>query len=118
VCEVLFDVRTTPAFTQSEVAEAIAAAVGGEVEVVSDRFHPTETPEGSRLLRAVLAVKPDAGPFASPTSSDWVFLREADGVKLGPGDSRLSHTPEERIELSEVEAGARLYADVAREYLR
>ncbi len=117
-CEARFDVRTTPAFTQAEVAAAIDAATDGDVEVISDRFHPTETPPGSRLLAAINRIRPGVVPFASPTSSDWVFLRETDTVKIGPGDSRLSHTPRERIEFLEVEAAARLYADVAREYLR
>jgi acetylornithine deacetylase len=69
------------------------------------------------LLPAILSARAGGRPFGSPTASDWVFLRDVDAVKLGPGDSRLSHTNEERISLAEVEQAARLYADVAREYL-
>jgi acetylornithine deacetylase len=116
-CSVVLDIRSTPAYSHEELRDLVAGAVGGEVEVLSDRLRPAETPPDSALLRAVRAARPAARPFGSPTTSDWVFLSEADTVKLGPGDSRLSHTKAERIELAEVTRGARLYADVAREYL-
>ncbi|MEW6335889.1 MAG: M20/M25/M40 family metallo-hydrolase [Acidobacteriota bacterium] len=116
-CEAVLDVRTTPAYTHEEVAAAVRACVGGVVEVMSERLVPAETPADSRLLRAVLDVAPEAVPFASPTCSDWVFLRHLDAVKLGPGESRVSHTADEWVALADVEAAARLYAAVAREYL-
>jgi acetylornithine deacetylase len=100
------------------VIAAVAGRIAGRVEVLSDRLVPAETPPGSRLLEAVRAVRPEARPFASPTCSDWVFLRHVDAIKLGPGDSRRSHTADEWIALDEVAAGVRLYADLAREYLR
>ena len=117
-CSAVLDIRTTPAYRHDEVVDAVTERVSGRVEVLSDRLVPAETPPGSRLLEAVRAVRPDASPFASPTCSDWVFLRHVDAVKLGPGDSRRSHTADEWISLVEVATGARLYADLAREYLR
>jgi acetylornithine deacetylase len=117
-CIATVDVRTTPAYTPDEVVDEIArAAPSAEVELVSRRFLPCETPPDSRLLSAILSARAGGRPFGSPTASDWVFLRDVDAVKLGPGDSRLSHTNEERISLAEVEQAVRLYADVAREYL-
>ncbi|GAB4224855.1 MAG: M20/M25/M40 family metallo-hydrolase [Acidobacteriota bacterium] len=118
VCEALLDVRTTPAHSHGEIVAALRAALPRtEVEVVSDRLRPVETPDGSRLLEAIRRVRPGCRPFASPTSSDWVFLADVDGVKLGPGDSRLSHTPDEAIALDEIDEAARLYAAIAGEYL-
>jgi acetylornithine deacetylase/succinyl-diaminopimelate desuccinylase-like protein len=38
-------------------------------------------------------------------------------VKLGPGDSRQSHTVDETVKLDEVRAGARLYTAIAKEVL-
>jgi acetylornithine deacetylase len=118
VAEALLDVRTTPAYTHEEIAAILRESFSGEVEIVSDRLRPAQTPDDSALLRSILAVEPKARPFASPTSSDWVFLRETDAVKLGPGDSTLSHRPDERIELVEVDEAAALYAAIAEEYLR
>jgi acetylornithine deacetylase len=117
-CTAMLDIRTTPAYEHAEITAAVRHLVAGEVVVYSDRLVPAETPAGSRLLRAILAVRPDAAPFASPTCSDWVFLRHLDAVKLGPGDSRRSHTADEWIELDELSEGAALYGAVAREVLR
>lgn len=117
-CSVVLDARTTPAYSHDEVVAAVAERVGGRVNVLSDRLVPAATPPGSRLLEAVRAVRPQARPFASPTCSDWVFLRHVDAVKLGPGDSRQSHAADEGIALDEVDAAARLYLDLAREVLR
>ena len=113
-CEAVLDIRTTPCYSHAELVGLVRSRVKGRVEIHSDRLVPAETPEDSRLLAAVLKARPSARSFASPTCSDWVFLRHVDALKLGPGDSRQSHTADEWIELAEVTAGARLYADVAR----
>lgn len=117
LCEATLDVRTTPAYSPDEIVERVAAAASGEIEVVSRRFLPCLTPDDSRLLPVVLDARPDAEPFVSPTASDWVFLREVDAVKLGPGDSTLSHTVDERISLDEVARARDLYAAIAARYL-
>jgi len=114
----MLDIRTTPAYEHAEVVAMIRDRVEARVEIYSDRLVPAETPADSRLLPAVMAACPGAVPFASPTCSDWVFLRHLDTVKLGPGDSRRSHTVDESIELAEVHAAAELYTALAREYLR
>ncbi len=92
--------------------------ISGRVEVISDRLVPAATPEGSALLAAVRRVRPEARPFASPTCSDWVFLRHLDAIKLGPGDSRRSHTADEWIDLDEVERASDLYLELATEVLK
>lgn len=117
LCEATLDVRTTPAYSPDEIVERVAAAISGEIEVVSRRFLPCATPDDSRLLPVVLDAAPDAEPFVSPTASDWVFLRDVDAVKLGPGDSTLSHTVDERIALDEVARARDLYAAIAAGYL-
>lgn len=117
-CEAVLDVRSTPAYSHAELVAAVRAHVKGEVEVLSDRLVPAQTPPDSRLLAALLAVRPGARPWPSPTCSDWVFLRDTDAIKLGPGDSKRSHTADEAIALADVEAAAALYLELAREYLR
>ncbi len=119
LCEALLDVRTTPAYEHDQILAALRATLReGEVTVASDRLRPAATPEGSALLAAFERVRPGAKRFGSPTCSDWTFLRGVDGLKLGPGDSRLSHTAHEAIPLDEIDAAAELYAAVAEEYLR
>jgi len=85
-CEAVLDVRTTPAWSHAELVEAIEAAVGATVEVISDRLVPAETPQSSALLAAIRRARPEVPEVTSPTCSDWVFLRATDAVKLGPGE--------------------------------
>lgn len=116
-CVCSLDVRTTPAYSHAELAARLRAFLAAEVELVSDRRIPMETPQDSALLAALRRVDPALDPVGSPTSSDWVWLGALDALKLGPGDSRLSHGPDERIALEEVERAAALLARLAREYL-
>lgn len=114
----VLDVRSTPAWTHAELAEGLRAALASEVVVTSDRLVPCETPPGSALLVACGSIRPAAARYGSPTCSDWVFVRHVDAVKCGPGTSRRSHTPDECVDLDQVSAARRFYADLAGEYLR
>jgi acetylornithine deacetylase len=117
-CWAMLDIRTTPAYEHAEVVAMLNEHLDARIEIYSDRLVPAETPADSRLLPAVVSAIPNARPFASPTCSDWVFLRHLDAVKLGPGDSQRSHTADEWIELDEVRAATRIYAATAKEYLK
>lgn len=117
VARAVLDVRTTPAWSHAELARALRRSLESEVVVTSDRLVPCETPSGSRLLAAARRVRPDARCFGSPTCSDWVFLRDRDAIKCGPGTSRNSHAPDEWVRLSEVSDARAFYARLALEYL-
>lgn len=117
VARAVLDVRTTPAWSHAELAEALRHALASEVVVTSDRLVPCETPPDSRLLAAARRVRPEARCFGSPTCSDWVFLRDRDAIKCGPGTSRNSHAPDEWVTVSEVSAAREFYARLALEYL-
>jgi acetylornithine deacetylase len=86
--------------------------------ITSSRLVPCETPAASRLLEVFRQVRPSIGTFGSPTCSDWVFVRQADAIKCGPGTSRRSHTPDEYVDLPEVSEARGFYAAVAKEYLK
>ncbi len=117
-CTATLDVRTTPAWSHREIVELLREHLAAEITVLSERLLPAETPPGSALLAALQRLRPHARPFGSPTASDWVWLRRVDALKLGPGDSRQSHRPDETIELAEVERAAELHTALALEYLR
>jgi len=117
VARAVLDVRSTPSWSHEELAEGLRQALTCEVVVTSDRLVPCETPAESALLAACAALRPESVRYGSPTCSDWVFLRHVDAVKCGPGTSRRSHTPDECVDLSQVSAAQRFYADLAREYL-
>lgn len=117
VAKAVLDVRSTPSWTHEELAAAIRGAVQSEVVVTSDRLVPCETPARSRLLSAAMNVRPHARTYGSPTCSDWVFLRHVDAVKCGPGTSKVSHTPDEWVDLAEVSAAREFYAALVKAYL-
>lgn len=117
VAKAILDVRSTPAWTHDELEAALRERLSCEVVVTSKRLVPCETPANSRLLAAAREVAPTATTYGSPTCSDWCFLRHLDAIKVGPGTSRRSHTPDESVDLAEVTAARAFYASVAERYL-
>lgn len=114
----VLDIRSTPAWPHPELAAALRERLAGDLVITSDRLVPCETPPHSRLLDAARRVRPGLATFGSPTCSDWVFVREADAFKCGPGTSRRSHTADEYVDLPEVEAARAFYSRLALEYLQ
>jgi acetylornithine deacetylase len=117
VARAVLDIRSTPDWTHEELAAALRESLSCDVIVTSRRLVPCETPPGSRLLATASRLRPDAAHYGSPTCSDWVFFRECDAIKCGPGTSRRSHTADEWVDLPEVTAARTFYADLVRAYL-
>ncbi|MEO6067613.1 MAG: M20/M25/M40 family metallo-hydrolase [Gemmatimonadota bacterium] len=113
----VLDIRSTPAWTHEELGAELKKHLRSEVIVTSERLVPCETPANSSLLASALRARPLAKTFGSPTCSDWVFVRDADAIKCGPGTSRRSHTPDEYVDLPEVTAAREFYARLVKEYL-
>ncbi|MGH7582532.1 MAG: M20 family metallopeptidase [Gemmatimonadales bacterium] len=111
------DVRSTPVWPHDELEHALRERLRSEVIVTSKRLVPCETPSGSRLLEAVRGVIGGTETYGSPTCSDWCYLRHLDAIKFGPGTSRLSHTPDESVDLGEVTRARALYGEIAARYL-
>jgi acetylornithine deacetylase len=117
VARAVIDVRSTPDWTHEELAEELRQALSSDVVVTSRRLVPCQTPAGSRLLATASRLRPDARHFGSPTCSDWVFFREFDAFKCGPGMSRRSHTADEYVDVPEVMAARAFYGELVRAYL-
>jgi len=117
VARAVLDIRSTPDWTHEELAQELRSALTCDVIVTSRRLVPCETPPGSRLLETASRLRPNATHFGSPTCSDWVFFRQCDAFKCGPGTSRRSHTADEYVDLPEVMAARGFYAELARAYL-
>ncbi len=118
MAKAVLDIRSTPAWSHQEIATTMRQTLAAEVIVASDRLVPCETPAGSRLLAVASRVRAQARHFGSPTCSDWVFLRDRDAFKCGPGTSRRSHTPDEYVDLPEVTEARRFYASLVEAYLQ
>ncbi|MBI3565937.1 MAG: M20/M25/M40 family metallo-hydrolase, partial [Elusimicrobia bacterium] len=115
-CKLVVDIRTTPDLSVDEIVARVKAAVESEVRVRSSRLGSVETDPAHAVVRAALAANPSAAPYGSPTLSDWVFLKGIPTVKVGPGDSKRSHTPDEYLEVAELEAGVAFYERMIRGY--
>jgi acetylornithine deacetylase len=114
----VLDIRSTPSWSHAELAARLHEELESEVIVTSDRLVPCESPPESALLAATARVRPGAVRFGSATCSDWVFVREVDAIKCGPGTSRRSHTPDEYVDLPEVTAARDFYCRLAEAYLQ
>lgn len=115
-CKLVVDIRTTPAESPDDIIAKVKAAVEGSIHIRSNRLHSVETDPSHRIVKAAMAANPSAKPYGSPTLSDWVFLKGIPTVKAGPGESRRSHTPDEYIEVAELEAGVLFYEKLIRSY--
>lgn len=114
-CEFWVDIRTTPAVSHAELVQRIRAALRCEVYVHSERLMPMETGAHEPIVQAATAAT-GLSPRGSPTMSDMVFLRGTPSVKIGPGESARSHTPDEFILPHELEQGANVYERLVRDY--
>ncbi len=114
-CEITVDIRSTPAYTHEEIVALLEEHLESDIAVHSGRYVPVGTPVGERIASICIEMS-EKTPFGSPTASDWIFLKDVPAVKIGPGESGLSHTPNEHIALSELDAAVRLYKRVIRRY--
>lgn len=110
------DVRTTPVYSPEEIVSLVRDHVKGDVSVRSSRLQSVDTPLDHDIVKAAIKANPNSVPFGSPTLSDWVFLKGIPTVKVGPGDSTRSHTPDEYVYASEILEGASYYERLIREY--
>jgi acetylornithine deacetylase len=115
-CRFTLDIRSTPAYTHDELTALIREAVESDVAVHSDRLVPVRTAPEERIAHACRRAVPQADFFGSPTASDWIFLRDIPCVKIGPGDSRLSHTAAEALPIDELERAVDVYRDIILHY--
>jgi acetylornithine deacetylase len=115
-CKFTIDVRTVPGPTHKEVVERLARVLESELTPHSDRYRPCSTDENESIVRCARSVMPDSPLVGSPTASDWVFI-DAPAIKIGPGDSTLSHRPDEYANVETVRRSADIFAEMARRFL-
>ena len=113
-CDYTIDIRYTPSYDPEELRALIDSITEAEISIRSMRLMPVETDPDAPVARALAAAHPGVDLFGSPTMSDWVFLRGVDAIKIGPGDSRRSHTPNEGISLAQVGQAVGIYEGCVR----
>ena len=117
-CEFFVDLRTTPNLDHKAMAARIDAVLESEVAVHSDRYYPVATNGSEMVVRAALEAADASAGVGSVTTSDWAFLKGIPAVKIGPGDTRRSHRPNEYMRVAELEAGVAFYRQCVRTYFQ
>ena len=117
-CSAWIDIRTTPSYSHPEIAAMLKARLESEVVIHSQRFIPVETPTSHPIIASCLAAHEGAEPFGSPTMSDWLQVHDVPTVKIGPGDSRKSHTAHESIDVFELHQASAIYESIVTHYFK
>jgi len=115
-CTMYLDIRSTPTYTHTEIIDSIRKIVQSDVSIHNDRVVPVSTEADENIVKACLRASSETQLRGSPTASDWIYLKGVPAVKIGPGSSELSHTPNEHIDLAEVIEAVALYKEVVRRY--
>ena len=115
-CRITIDIRSTVAYTHSELVALVRDQLESEVHVHSDRYVSVATDVSERIVQACVAASPRPTPFGSPTASDWIHLKGVPCVKIGPGRSELSHTSDEHIPLDDLTEAVNVYRAIIQTY--
>lgn len=105
-CTFVVDVRTNECYSNQAVLDEITAHLSADVKARSTRLNSSSIPESHPLIQKCISLH--AKPFGSPTLSDQALMNFP-SFKLGPGDSARSHTADEYICLSELDAALDFY---------
>jgi acetylornithine deacetylase len=100
------DVRVNDTYTFEEVLAEMQANMRSTLKPRSTRLRPTRIADDHPLVRAGLSMGRTS--YGSPTTSDKALM-PFPALKMGPGDSSRSHTPDEYILLSELREAVGLY---------
>ena len=111
------DIRYSPAYDAEEIVRKVREVVRGEVKVHSDRRIAVSTSERAPIVQAAKDAQPQSALVASGTSSDWVFLKGIDAIKMGPGNTKISHTADEFIPIEDVVRAVKIYQDTILRFL-
>lgn len=113
-CHLVVDIRLNDLYPHEEALKIIEENIHGKAVPRSMRLKPSFiSPEHPVVLRAK-----DLGieTFGSATMSDQAFMR-FDTIKMGPGVSQRSHTPNEFIYVQEIDKGISDYIRLLEEFV-
>ena len=112
-CQFVVDVRTNELYQNQEIIDIIQANVQSEIVPRSTYLNSSRISENHPLVRRGLAMGKQV--YGSPTLSDQAMM-PFDTLKMGPGDSARSHTPDEYILVSEISAGIQDYINLLTDF--
>jgi acetylornithine deacetylase len=112
-CKFTVDVRTTDVYSNKEILDIISKHIISKITPRSIHLNASRINQDNLLVQAAHAIGIEL--FVSPTTSDQAVI-DAPSVKIGPGNSKRSHTSDEFIELHEIENGIDEYIKLLEKY--
>ena len=112
-CQFVVDVRPNELYQNQEVVAIIRANVQSEIVPRSTHLNSSRISENHPLIRKGLAM--GKAVYGSPTLSDQSMM-PFETLKMGPGESARSHTPDEFILVSEIRAGIGGYIELLTDF--
>jgi len=113
-CNFTLDVRVTDEYTNHEVFDIIQSEMKSKLTARSFRLNSSRIAENHPIVQAGLDI--GRTTYGSPTSSDQAII-PCTSVKIGPGDSKRSHTADEFIYISEIKEGIEIYIKILEKIL-
>jgi len=107
LCRFVVDVRSNDRYSNREMLEMIRSVCMAELNPRSTRLESSSLDPGHFLMESVM--KCGLRPYGSSSLSDMALIPYP-AIKMGPGDPARSHTAEEFILFSELEAGISGYS--------
>ena len=113
-CRLVVDCRVNELYSNQEVVDIIASCLPkAEVKARSLRLNSSRISENHPIVQK--GIELGCTTYGSPTMSDQAMMN-FETVKMGPGDSARSHTPDEYIYLSEIEHGIERYTSLLKDF--
>ena len=112
-CTYTLDVRVTDAYTLEETLEELQKTLKADLQPRSLRLKSSNIDPNHRIVH--VAKRMGLALYGSPTLSDQAMIPYP-SVKIGPGDSARSHSPDEFIFIEEIKEGIELYIELLKNY--
>ena len=105
-CTFTVDVRSNECYTNRELYNFICQQVKSEVKARSFRLGSSSIDENHPLVQKIIEL--GGKPFGSPTLSDQALM-PFPSLKLGPGESKRSHSADEFVDFCEIQHAIETY---------
>jgi acetylornithine deacetylase len=112
-CQFVIDVRTNELYQNQEIVDFLRSELQSEIVPRSTHLNSSRISENHPLIRKGVAM--GKSTYGSPTLSDQSMM-PFETLKMGPGESARSHTPDEFILMSEIRAGIRDYIELLTDF--
>ncbi|GAB3869155.1 M20 family metallo-hydrolase [Hymenobacter segetis] len=112
-CQFVVDVRTNELYQNQEIVDFLRSKLQSEIVPRSTHLNSSRISENHPLIRKGVAMGKTI--YGSPTLSDQSMM-PFETLKMGPGESARSHTPDEFILVSEIRAGIRDYIELLTDF--